>query len=72
MVVVAVESTDRDRDFTPTRSKDLHGELLPTSGGAADFIRFLSDELLAHLGASYRLEDYRIIAGHSLGGLFVT
>lgn len=72
MVVVAVESTDRDRDFTPTRSKDLHGEPLPTSGGASEFVRFLSDELLPHLRGAYRLEDYQIIAGHSLGGLFVT
>jgi len=72
MIVVAVDSTDRDRDFTPTRAKDLHGELLPTSGGAPDFARFLSDELIPHLEARYRLEDYRIIAGHSLGGLFAT
>ena len=72
MVVVAIDSTDRDRDFTPTRSKNLEGEEMPTSGGAKNFLSFLEQELLPYLESGYRLESFRLIAGHSMGGLLVS
>jgi len=72
MVVLAIDSTDRDRDFTPTNSKNLEGEEVPSSGGAKNFLRFLETELIPHLESRYRLEPFRLLAGHSMGGLFVS
>lgn len=69
MIVLALDSSDRDRDFTPTNSRNLEGEEVPSSGGAHQFIRFLEEELLPQIEARYRLEPFRLLAGHSLGGL---
>ncbi len=70
-VVVALDSTDRDRDFTPTRARNIEGEDVPQSGGARRFLDFLEKELIPYLEKRYRLQPHRLIAGHSLGGLFV-
>ncbi len=64
MIVVAVTNTNRTRDFTPTKS----GTGL--SGGADNFLRFLETELLPQVSKDYRTLPYRVLVGHSLGGLF--
>ncbi|WP_257385073.1 alpha/beta hydrolase-fold protein [Tahibacter caeni] len=67
MIVVAVDSTDqRARDFTPSGSEAVAG-----SGGADKFKRFLSTELIPSVEQEYRANGFRILSGHSLGGLFV-
>lgn len=72
MIVVAIASTERDRDFTPTNAKNIEGEYIPTSGGAGNFLRFLEEELLPWVDKNYRTENFRLLAGHSMGGLFST
>lgn len=72
MILVSINNTDRDRDFTPTNSKNIEGEYIPSSGGAKNFLNFIERELLTYLDSNYRIQPFRIIAGHSLGGLFVT
>jgi len=72
MIVVSIKNTDRERDFTPTKSKNIEGEFVPTSGGAKKFLQFLEKELIPYIDKNYRTEPYRLIAGHSMGGLFVT
>jgi predicted alpha/beta superfamily hydrolase len=65
MIVVGVTNTVRDRDLTPTAIKDR-----PASGGGAKFLSFLKDELGRRIEGAYRTVPYRILVGHSLGGLF--
>ena len=64
ILVVGVSNTDRARDFTPTRE-----ERFPSSGGADKFLSFLATELMPTIDRQYRVLPYRIIVGHSLGGL---
>ncbi|MBZ4421283.1 alpha/beta hydrolase-fold protein [Myxococcus sp. RHSTA-1-4] len=78
MIVVAVPNTkDRDRDLTPPFSKTEradNGQLLidvaPTAGGADTFLRFFNEELIPTVDARYRTRPFRVLMGHSFGGLF--
>ena len=73
LIVVGVTNTDRTRDLTPVKSsnKTPAGELqFPTSGGADNFLKFFETELIPQIEKEYRVQPYRILAGHSLGGLF--
>ena len=73
LIVVGVTNTDRTRDLTPVKStaKNPAGELqAPTSGGADNFLKFFETELIPEIEKQYRVQPYRILAGHSLGGLF--
>lgn len=67
MIVVGIDSNDqRTRDFTPTNWEAVAG-----GGGADKFKRFLSSELIPAIEQEYRGNGFRILSGHSLGGLFV-
>jgi uncharacterized protein len=73
LIVVGVTNTDRTRDLTPAKSsaRNPAGELqFPTSGGADNFLKFFETELIPEIEKTYRVQPYRILAGHSLGGLF--
>ena len=73
LIVVGVTNTDRTRDLTPAKSTDRNpgGDLrFPTSGGADNFLKFFETELIPQIEKDYRVQPYRILAGHSLGGLF--
>jgi hypothetical protein len=67
MIVVGVVNPGdvRERDLTPTAVKDR-----PGSGGAARFLSFLKDEVRPRIEGAYRTAPYRVLVGHSLGGLF--
>ena len=65
MIVVGIESTNRMRDFTLT-----HSENNPGSGGGKKFLAFIEEELIPHIESNYRTNAYRLLEGHSLGGLF--
>jgi predicted alpha/beta superfamily hydrolase len=70
MIIIGVTNTNRARDLTP---KTLDPEILKedrTVGGADAFLRFLADELAPWVNARHRTQPYRVLAGHSLGGLF--
>lgn len=73
VIVVGVTNTDRTRDLTPTKAsdKDPGGNLRwPTSGGADNFLKFFETELIPAIEKDYRVQPYRVLAGHSFGGLF--
>lgn len=75
IIVVGIESLDRNRDLTPSKAgKDLQGSTgnsgIPQSGGAPKFLEFLSEELILFVDDNYRTHPYRILEGHSFGGLF--
>jgi predicted alpha/beta superfamily hydrolase len=65
VIVVAVGNTDRTRDLSPSRDPKI-----PTSGGADRFLDFFEKELIPYVESNYRTAPFRILAGHSLGGLF--
>jgi len=67
MIVVSVVNTDRNKDFTPTKLSQR-----PSSGGADKFMDFFQKELFPMMDSKYRISDYRILMGHSLGGAFAT
>jgi uncharacterized protein len=83
MIVVGIDNTDRTRDLTPPATADSARMRLPfssdsvtlrhpTAGGADAFLRFITHELVPFVESGYRAAHFRILAGHSFGGLFVT
>ena len=40
-------------------------------GNADEFAEFISRELIPYVDSKYRTADFRVLSGHSLGGLFV-
>jgi predicted alpha/beta superfamily hydrolase len=70
MLVVAIPNTVRIRDLTPRSLDPRLIELEPMHGGAENFRSFFADELIPWLDENYRTRPYRILVGHSLGGLF--
>jgi len=76
LIVVGITNTDRTRDLTPTHVTTSAASLgsapqFPTSGGADKFLKFIGTELIPDIEKRYRVQPYRILAGHSFGGLFV-
>ena len=41
----------------------------PTSGGADKFLDFIEKEVMPLVESKYRVQPYRVFAGHSFGGL---
>lgn len=70
LIVVGIPNTDRTRDLTPTKATPNAAQF-PTAGGADKFLKFIETELIPEIEKRYRVQPYRILAGHSLGGLFV-
>ncbi len=69
MIVVGIPNTsDRTRDLTPHTSADTMR--FPTAGGADRLLNFIQQELFAYLAANYRTNHYKLLIGHSFGGLF--
>lgn len=66
MVVVAIVNKDRFKDLSPSVDPKIR---LKTGGGKA-FLKFIEQELVTYINNNYRTEDFKILAGHSLGGLF--
>jgi hypothetical protein len=66
MIVVGIQNTDRTRDMTPTKDT-MRGR---TSGGGENFTLFLEKELIPYIDSHLPTNPYRILIGHSFGGLF--
>lgn len=49
VIIIGVANTNRYRDLLPVKTRD-RGE----GGGADNFLRFLEDELIPHVNATYR------------------
>lgn len=65
--VVGIINTNRSRDLTPAGPD---GSSNARFGGAEQFLRFISEELHPFLDSTYPLQPFKILAGHSFGGLF--
>jgi uncharacterized protein len=75
MIVVGIPNTDRTRDLTPTHSLLLPDgskpPFLKSSGGGEKFTAFLQKELIPHIDSLYPVSPYKMLVGHSFGGLTV-
>ncbi len=79
MIVVGILNTDRTRDLTPTHidAESPHyvssadSAFYKTSGGGENFIAFIENELMPHIEATYKTAPYKMLIGHSYGGLAV-
>jgi S-formylglutathione hydrolase FrmB len=65
LIVVAIRHADRTRDLTPTKvaAEDEN------SGNGLKFLQFLETELVPFIEARYRTLPFRVLCGHSFGGL---
>ena len=70
VIVVGIASTDRLRDFTPYERVGYDGT--HGGGGADRFMEFLESEVFPVVEEMYPVRDYRVLIGHSYGGLFVS
>jgi predicted alpha/beta superfamily hydrolase len=77
LIVIGIENTDRTRDLTPTHSiigpdgkpDSSVNAFGRKSGGGEKFLRFIHDELMPWVDSVYHPAPYKILSGHSLGGL---
>ncbi|MFC7048728.1 alpha/beta hydrolase [Emcibacter nanhaiensis] len=65
VILVGLKSVNRTRDMTPSR---MAGNA--QSGGAAKLLAHLRDEVIPFVEKAYRANGYRVLTGHSDGGLF--
>lgn len=75
MIIVGISNTNRMRDLTPThirRTRTISdSSVFRDTGGGAVFLSFLEKELFPYISERYPANTYRVLAGHSLGGLMV-
>lgn len=68
MIVVGISDAGHDRyvqNCTPFDKKKN------PDGNAENFLSFIEKELKPYVQQNYRMADYSVLVGHSLGGLFV-
>lgn len=67
-IIVAVHNRNRELDMTPPEIP------FPMLGGATgradDFLAFFREELIPFIDERYQTSEYRVLIGHSHGGLF--
>ena len=75
MIVVGMLHADRRKDLTPTQVRAdppfLAADAGKTSGGGEFFIAFIEKELIPYIDQHYPTQPYKMLIGHSLGGLAV-
>lgn len=73
MIVVGILNTNRDRDLTPSKAEEEHPylskERMAVSGGGEKFMKFMEKELMPFIEGKYSTDPYRMLIGHSFGGL---
>src|SRR6187401_2177693 len=75
MIIVGIPNTDRTRDLTPTHITSdpqmMDSNSTKNTGGAENFTAFMEKELMPHIDSLYPTQPFRILIGHSFGGLTV-
>jgi hypothetical protein len=67
MIIIAIKNTHRTRDLTPTYDESYNEWGI--SGGADNFLDFIEQELIPYVNKNYRTNSFKILSGHSFGGL---
>jgi len=67
MIVVGIPNVNRNRDLSPSV---INGSTDP--GGGGNFLNFFEKELIPYVDKTYRTSNYKILFGHSLGGVFAS
>ena len=73
MILVGIVSEGmarRTRDLTPPSEVEIDNRSSPGNGGADAFLTFLAGEAIPFIDKHYRTRPYRVLIGHSFGGLF--
>ncbi|WP_169513335.1 alpha/beta hydrolase-fold protein [Flexithrix dorotheae] len=74
MIVVGIYNSNRNRDMLPSYSIDTNAitnEITwVESEGSANFMKFISEELLPEITKKYSTNNCNILIGHSFSGLF--
>jgi len=77
MIVVGIPNksrTSRLRDLTPTKGKPdrwVDSDMIANSGGGENFMSFIEKELMPYINSNYPTQSYKMLIGHSFGGLTV-
>ena len=74
MIVIGIPNTNRKRDLTPTKVTGglwIDSLTAANSGGGEAFMSFIEKELVPHVDSLYPSMQYRMLIGHSLGGIMV-
>jgi len=75
MIIVGISNTNRMRDLSPTNVLAdlpmLDAETAKVTGGNPNLFAFMEKELFPYIQGKYKTEPYRMLIGHSLGGLTV-
>ncbi len=74
MIIVGIPNTNRWRDLSPSRPSlgddpFMNAEMIAQTGGGENFIAFIEKELIPYIDSKYPTEPYKMLVGHSLGGL---
>lgn len=70
LIVVGIQGVDRRHDLTSPSTDPADRKLLPTSGGAGQYRKFLAEEVKPWVAAHYRSNGHSAVIGESLAGLF--
>ena len=68
--IVSGGTARRTRDLTSLSAAETDNRFSPGNGGADAFLAFIADELIPFVDKTYRTRPYRMLIGHSFGGLF--
>ena len=75
MIIVGIPNTDRTRDLTPTHITSdppmMDSNSTKNTGGGENFTAFMEKELMPHIDSIYPTQPFRVLIGHSFGGLIV-
>src|ERR1051326_2090926 len=75
MIIVGIPNTDRTRDLTPTHIENdlpmMDNNSAKSTGGGENFTSFMAKELIPHIDSLYPTQPFRVLIGHSFGGLTV-
>lgn len=67
LIIIGIFQKKRMAELTPTVDKSMSE---PTGKGET-LLAFIEQEVIPYINKNYRTEDYKILSGHSLGGLLV-
>ena len=68
IIVVGIVNINRGKDYPPTYDTSFPDS---ANGKGEAFTAFIEQELISYIDHHYATAPYRMLAGHSLGGLFV-